>query len=194
MIAAAPAGVRAAAIGESTQLPFPRQRSPGAGWRAVHRHRGSLACLRLPLSYVDSADYWGDYVCRLPGHDCAVLDVYDDSAYTLMPPRGAAGELQVERVNVHNGANIYDAATWQIAVMLGSVVARLPGPTPAEAWALASAQNALLAAGHDADAPHFAPGSNRATRRARCFCTTAGRSPIRACLRVPHAGAALAGR
>ena len=171
MIAAAPAGVRAAAASDELDASYrflvsDRQGQGGALFTAT---AGTLRGLRLPLSYVDSADYWGDYVCRLPGHDCAVLDVYDDSAYTLMPPRGAAGELQMERVNVHNGANIYDAATWQIAVMLGSVVARLPGPAPAEAWALASGQNALLAAGHDADAPHFAPGSNRATSKGALF-------------------------
>jgi hypothetical protein len=134
----------------------------GQGGALFTATAGALNGLQLPLSYVDSADYWGDYVCRLPGNDCTVLDVYDPAAHTLVPPRGTPGELQTERVFVHNGANIYDAATWQIAVMLGSVVQRLPGPAPEAAWALASAQNALLAAGHDANAPHFAPGSNRA--------------------------------
>ena len=147
-------------------LVSPREGQGGALFTAT---AGTLNGLQLPLSYLDSADYWGDYVCRLPGHDCAVLDVYDDSAYTLRPPRGAAGELQVERVNVHNGANIYDAATWQIAVMLGAVVARLPGPAPEVAWALASGQNTLLAASHDANAPHFAPGSNRALTQGELF-------------------------
>ncbi len=170
MIAAAPAGVRAAASdGLEASYRFlvsDRREQGGALFTAT---AGTLNGLQLPLSYRDSADYWGDYVCRLPGHDCAVLDVYDDAAYTLRPPRGAAGELQMERVNVHNGANIYDAATWQIAVMLGSAVLRLPGPAPQAAWALASGQNALLAAGHDAEAPHFAPGSNRAVTRGELF-------------------------
>jgi hypothetical protein len=161
MIAAAPAGVRAAASdGLEASYRFlvsDRREQGGALFTAT---AGTLNGLQLPLSYRDSADYWGDYVCRLPGHDCAVLDVYDDAAYTLRPPRGAAGELQMERVNVHNGANIYDAATWQIAVMLGSAVLRLPGPAPQAAWALASGQNALLAASHDAEA-------HRISRRVR---------------------------
>ena len=170
MSAAAPLGVRAGAIdGLDASYRFlisDRQEQGGALFTAT---AGTLTGLQLPLSYVDSPDYWGDYVCRLPGHDCTVLDVYDAAAYTLRPPRGAAGELQTERVNVHNGANIYDAATWQIAVMLGSEVLGLPGPAPEAAWALASGQNMLLAASHDANASHFAPGSNRAVSQGELF-------------------------
>lgn len=171
LIAASPASARAAAAidGLDASYRFLVSDRAGQGGALFTATAGTLSGLQLPLSYVDSADYWGDYVCRLPGHDCAVLDVFDASAYTLVPPRGTPGELQTERVFVHNGANIYDAATWQIAVMLGSVVLRLPGPAPQEAWELVSGQNALLAAGHDADAPHFAPGSNRAVTRGELF-------------------------
>jgi hypothetical protein len=42
--------------------------------------------------------------------------VYNPDDQTLKPQLGPAGELQAERMNVHNGINIYDAATWQIAV------------------------------------------------------------------------------
>src|SRR5882757_10084372 len=80
---------------------------------------GSLAGLELPLSFRDSADYWGAYVCALPDNSCAATDVYDPRNYTLAPPPGHAGDLQTERVDVHNGTDIYDGATWQIAVVLG---------------------------------------------------------------------------
>lgn len=171
MVAAVTPGARAgtAIDGLEASYRFLVADRAGEGGALITATAGTLRGLRLPLSYIDSADYWGDYVCALPGNDCTVLDAYDAHAYTLVPPRGAAGELQTERVFVHNGANIYDAATWQIAVMLGSVALRLPGPAPDAAWQLASGQNALLAAGHDANAPHFAPGSNRAVSRDGLF-------------------------
>jgi hypothetical protein len=105
---------------------------------------GPLAGLELPLSFLDSADYWGAYVCTLPGNSCAVTDVYSPATYTLSPPPGHAGELQTERVNVHNGTNIYDAATWQIAVVLGDVNHHYRASSNHDAFALATAQNRLL--------------------------------------------------
>jgi len=123
---------------------------------------GALRGLALPLSFVDSPAYWGAYVCSQPGNDCRVEDAFDPADYSLRPPKGVAGELQTERVNVHNGANIYDAATWQIAVVLGALEA-LPGSrSVADAYALASGQNRLLAEAHDPEAPHFVRGANRA--------------------------------
>lgn len=79
---------------------------------------GDLHGLALPLSFVDSAEYWGEHVCRLPGAACAVDDVYRPADYTLTPRAGAGAKLQLERVMAHAGTNIYDAATWQIAVIL----------------------------------------------------------------------------
>src|SRR5258706_16300865 len=51
---------------------------------------GSLAGLKLPFSFLDSADYWGAYVCALPGNSCAVTDVYSPQNYTLAPEAGIA--------------------------------------------------------------------------------------------------------
>jgi len=105
---------------------------------------GSLAGLELPRSFSDSADYWGGYVCTLPGNSCAVMDIYNPVTYTLTPPPGHAGDLQTERVDVHNGTNIYDAATWQIAVVLGDVSHHYRTYSRHDAYALASTQNRLL--------------------------------------------------
>lgn len=97
-----------------------------------------------PLSYIDSADYWGAYVCKLERHDCAVRDVYNSSDYSLTPQDTPAGDLQAERINVHNGSNIYDAATWQIAVMLGQVVNGFTLPNSRDAYELVSKQTQWL--------------------------------------------------
>ena len=43
----------------------------GALYRAAD---GPLKGLVLPYSFFDSPRYWGDYVCRLPGVNCAVGD------------------------------------------------------------------------------------------------------------------------
>lgn len=104
---------------------------------------GPLRGKRLPLSFYDSAEYWGAHVCR-PKNSCAVIDVYDPADYSLKPQRGLAGDLQTERINVHNGTNIYDAATWQIAVMLGAVNNRFKLPEAQDPYSLIQAQNESL--------------------------------------------------
>lgn len=113
---------------------------------------GKLKGRQLPLSFVDSADYWGLHVCT--GTDCAVVDEYDPQAFTLRPRPGLGGELQTERVNTHNGANIYDAATWQIALMLGQTRNHLPLPSGQDGYALVTNQNLLLQQGHFGDSPY----------------------------------------
>jgi hypothetical protein len=120
---------------------------------------GVLKGYALPVSFVDSAEYWGAYVCRQNGNSCTVRDIYNPADYSLTPMPGAAAELQVERVNVHNGANIYDAATWQIAVMLGRVVNRFTLPDKQDAYALANNQTRWL---HDS-------AETRAVTRATVF-------------------------
>lgn len=95
---------------------------------------GALSGYMLPLSFYDTPQYWGAYVCKEPGTACAVADTYNQTNYTLTPRRGPAGTLQTERVNAHNGTNIYDAATWQIAVMLGQVVGRFGNPGKLNAY------------------------------------------------------------
>lgn len=108
---------------------------------------GPLHGLQLPLSFVDGADYWGGYVCTLRDNTCAVKDVYDPTAYTLTPAAGRAGDLQTERVDAHNSTNIYDAATWQIAVVLGDVRHHFLSASKQDVYALASGQNRLLSEG-----------------------------------------------
>jgi hypothetical protein len=130
---------------------------------------GRLKGRALPLSFDDSAPYWGAHVCRQPGVICAVTDIYNPADYTLSPQPGPAGELQTERVNVHNGANIYDAAVWQIAVMLGQVANRFTLPAGQDAYALANNQNLLLKAGHCGDATKPVSGANRAVTHKQMF-------------------------
>ena len=106
--------------------------------------QGPLKGLVLPFSFSDSERYWGDYVCALPNTNCAVVDVYDPTDYELKPQPGSGALLQTERVNVHNGTNIYDAATWQIAVMLGAVINKFGNFLDADPYELVSDQNAVL--------------------------------------------------
>jgi hypothetical protein len=98
-----------------------------------------------------------------------VTDIYNPSTFTLTPEPSPAGDLQTERINTHNGANIYDAATWQIAVMLGNVVNRFPLPGNQQAYALAGNQNHLLRVGHNGDSSHRAAGENRAVTAGAVF-------------------------
>ena len=108
---------------------------------AAYRRQGIV----VPFSFQDSERYWGQYVCAFPDRKCAVTDLYDPADYSLKPDKGDAGVLQIERVNVHNGTNIYDAAVWQIAVVLGSVVNRFVNSIDADAYHLAIHQNSVLA-------------------------------------------------
>jgi len=105
---------------------------------------GPLTGAALPYSFTDSERYWGAYVCAQPAVSCAVFDYYDPVDYAIKPKPGEGARLQTERVNVHNGTNIYDAATWQIAVVLGSVVNHFNNSLDLDAYALASHQNQVL--------------------------------------------------
>jgi len=121
---------------------------------------GGLRGMRLPLSYVDSPQYWGDYVCQ--HNACAVIDVYNPFTYTLTPQQNAAGKLQAERINVHSGTNIYDAATWQIAIMLGHTINSFRITDRQDAYTLATSQNKLLQLGYSGDAITPVRDANRA--------------------------------
>ncbi len=98
----------------------------------------------LPSSYYDTGAYWGTHVCERSSAKCAVKDTYNVLNYELSPEPGAAGTLQVERVNAHTGANIYDAATWQIAVMVGYVKNKFRLSSPTSAYSLASGLSQVL--------------------------------------------------
>jgi hypothetical protein len=138
----------------------------------THRstHRGALYALTegplkgvaLPLSFYDSDRYWGSYVCALPGVNCAVTDDYDPHNYSVKPRNEEpTASLQAERVNVHNGTNIYDAATWQIAVMLGASVNKFRNSVTAEAYELAAGPNRVLA--QVDESPNLIPGRRAIT-------------------------------
>ena len=149
---------------------------------------GKLQGRRLPLSFADSAEYWGAYVCRLPGNTCIVTDIYNPQSYTLTPQKSPAGDLQTERINTHNGTNIYDAATWQIAVMLGQAINRFPLPNNQDAYALVSNQNYLLREGYNGNSSHAIASENRAVTAGKLFTTINRSSPIlKQCLHLSHA-------
>lgn len=120
------------------------------------------------MSYVDSPDYWGAYVCKDPAA-CAVTDVYKPYTYALTPQQNAAGKLQTERVNVHNGTNIYDAATWQIAIVLGATINHFANGSKQDAYALASNQNRLLKLGYNGNELDPVQNTNRAISRNNLF-------------------------
>jgi hypothetical protein len=118
-----------------------RERSAGG---ALFNFSTATGNYLLPSSFYDTSDYWASYVCAGSGASCVVNDAYNVSDYQLSPQPGSAGKMQVERVNAHNGANIYDAATWQIAVVLGFVKNKFPLPSPTSAYALASGLSETL--------------------------------------------------
>lgn len=123
----------------------------------------------LPASYLDSAAYWGAYVCEGARERCKVENTYNSLTYQLLPPTSAAGKLQVERVNAHNGINIYDAATWQIAVVLGDVKNKFPQASPTSAYALATSLSDVLHRSGFASDRNNAPGTKRAITAANTF-------------------------
>lgn len=63
---------------------------------------------------------------------------------------------------MHNGTNIYDAATWQIATMLGAVVNRFGNFLDVEPYHLISSQNAVLSGAYAA--PDVPLGSRATTK------------------------------
>jgi hypothetical protein len=129
----------------------------GALYRASD---GPFKGLPLPYSFTDSEQYWGEYVCKQPSVNCAVLDYYDAGDYAIKPRSDQGGLLQTERINVHNGTNIYDAATWQIAVVLGATLNHFGNLLDLDAYALASNQNQVLGQIHSV---RDVPTGSRAT-------------------------------
>ncbi len=122
---------------------------------------GALSGKLLPLSYYSTADYWGKYVGTLPGNDLTVIDQYDSNTYTLTPiadPSSPGSDLQVERINVYNGTDIYDAACWQIALGVYAKAEAQPAY-----FDLAGNQNLLLSVGYDGNGDTPSENANRAT-------------------------------
>jgi len=122
---------------------------------------GDLKGKILPLSYYNTAEYWGEYVCNISGNNCEVIDQYNSVDYTLTPTLNSPGrDLQAERVNINSGSNIYDAATWQLALSVAAMHG-LKGYDNKSLFEIANNQNQLLRLGHDGDATTVAPGANR---------------------------------
>ena len=130
---------------------------------------GKLRGRRLPLSFADTPEYWGEYVCRLPANTCSVIDVYDPGTSSLTPEPSLPGDLQTERTNIHNGANIYDAATWQIGVMLGHALNRFSLPNNQDIYALVNNQNSLLVEGYNGNSSLVGNSENRAVTAGKVF-------------------------
>jgi hypothetical protein len=133
------------------------------GGALYNNSQGPLKGIILPFSFTDSEQYWEEYVCGLPHTECAVFDAYDPDDYALKPAPGPGAPLQTERVNVHNGTNIYDAATWQIAIMLGAVVNKFGNFLDVDPYKLVSNQNAVLSGAYVS--PEIPLGSRATTKQ-----------------------------
>jgi hypothetical protein len=124
---------------------------------------GALKGKILPLSYYNTARYWGEYVCHIGGNKCDVIDQYNAENHTLMPVENSlSGDLQIERVNINSGSDIYDATTWQLALSVAATHG-LTGSNNKSLFDIANNQNQLLQLGYDGDGVN-APiaGANRA--------------------------------
>jgi hypothetical protein len=142
--------------------------APGPAAAAVER-RPPTGTYLLPASFTDTPEYWGAFVCGGSRAMCAVTDTYNTVDYQLAPPSSAPGKLQVERVDAHSGANIYDIATWQIAVMVGAVKSHLRIPSPTSAYAFASSPSEVLQQAGRLAPFDVAPGAKRATTAGDTF-------------------------
>jgi hypothetical protein len=89
------------------------------------------------------------------------VDQYNSQDYTLTPLSTSPGQnLQVERVNVYNGTDIYDAACWQIALGIHG-----KATSQSQLFDLAENQTQLLTVGYDGNADSPTAGANRATTK-----------------------------
>ncbi|MBA2711633.1 MAG: hypothetical protein H0U57_13720 [Tatlockia sp.] len=88
----------------------------------------------VPLSYYignaeDVGKYFGDYICA-SNDTCSVIDSLYSNPYAILghglPPNAGTqqeilqAQAQIERTDMKYGADIYDAATWQIALALAA--------------------------------------------------------------------------
>jgi hypothetical protein len=135
----------------------------------------SLSGLMLPMSYYSTPEYWAKYVCAIPGNNCVVEDTMGSdpgNQWSLGPISSKpGGDLQYERVNVFNGVNIYDAATWQIAMALAA-----KNNVPGASFALANNENDLLSYGYDGNAATAALNANRGNVDPFVYNQTLGKS------------------
>ncbi len=108
---------------------------------------GELHGKKLPLSFFCTKNYWL-YVLSLPGEDPFSEDLYNPANNSFTPMPGSRGQLQVERINIHSGINIYDAATWQIGLALAGRD-HLEGEGGEDLFSLLENQTNLLNVGYD---------------------------------------------
>lgn len=129
----------------------------GATYRAT---AGQLDGKFLPLSFYSTPDYWGQYVGTLPGNHLTVIDNF--VPWTLTPinnPSTSPGtDLQAERLNAYNGANIYDAACWQMALAVYGHANAMN-----DLFDTADNQTLLITVGYDGDDESVPANANRAT-------------------------------
>lgn len=109
-------------------------KGPSMAYAGTH---GIVKGKTLPTSFYDDVNYWGKFVCGeyVSKADCNAKNRYFPKnedidgtkyfAFNLVPfpllNSNLGGSLQIERTMVKNGTNIYDAATWQIALTLAKV-------------------------------------------------------------------------
>lgn len=105
---------------------------------------------QLAVSYYSTPKYWGGYICGYPDTKCAYTvkpdwGASDGGHQWPEPSTGAAADLAYERADATAGADIYDIATWQIALALAAKdAANVPGVDPAALHALIENQNQHL--------------------------------------------------
>jgi hypothetical protein len=107
---------------------------------------------QLAVSYYSTPKYWGGYVCdatTFPGTDCAytIKPGMDGDNWHQWPdpPDNAGANLAYERADATAGADIYDIATWQIALALvARDAANIPGADAAALNTLIENQNLHL--------------------------------------------------
>ena len=98
---------------------------------------GDLKGKLLPLGFWTGNRYFGEYLCKngitsdgSPAN-CNVVDVFNAQTSEVFPQESTdpgvkvAGELQIERLNIVHGLNIYDGSCWQLTMaLLGSKLQR----------------------------------------------------------------------
>lgn len=124
----------------------------------------------VPLSYytgtqTDIDKYFGDYICA-QNSSCSVVDSLYSNPYAILgrglpPQQGSdqdflAAQSQLERTDMKYGTDIYDAATWQIALALAAKNGYLDNKTSKSL--VANQLQAIMDNGHRATDSNFQYG------------------------------------
>lgn len=104
--------------------PKPQQLANFLSTTATFQGDGTFMTVKgeLPRSYFSTPDYWGGYVCSSSQTSCLVKDTprMEGENFILNGKDSSGAALQIERVDATQGTDIYDAATWQIAIALAA--------------------------------------------------------------------------